>query len=58
MSYVLKTPAVDLLWLRDLVRHLKRNIMKIHSERNVADLLAEAVVRKVILNLPPIVGRA
>ena len=58
MGYVLKTHTVDLLWLRDAVRHLNMSIIKIGSERNAADLLAKAVTRKILLALLPIIGRA
>ena len=58
MSYVRKTQTVDLLWLRDAVRHLRMSIIKISSERNVADLLTKAVTRKVLMTLLPIIGRA
>ena len=58
MSYILKNQAVDLLWLRDALRHLKMSTIKIGSARNVADLLTKAVTRKVLAALLPIIGRA
>ena len=56
-GYFKKTQAVDLLWLRDTIRHLGIVIVKFDSARNVADLLTKAVSRSVLLTLLPILGR-
>ena len=56
-QYVQKSQAVDLLWLRDVIRHLGLTVLKIDSERNLADLLTKAVTRKTLETLAPILGR-
>jgi hypothetical protein len=57
LAHIAKSQAVDLLWLRDVSRHLGLLILKVDSERNVADLLTKAVSRKVLEQLLPILGR-
>ena len=57
LAHIAKSQAVDLLWLRDVSRHLGLLILKVDSERNLADLLTKAVSRKVLEHLLPIVGR-
>ena len=57
LAHISKSQAVDLLWLRDVSRHLGLLILKVESERNVADILTKAVSRKVLEHLLPILGR-
>ena len=57
LAYVAKSQAVDLLWLRDAARHLGLVILKVGSERNIADLLTKAISRKTLEQLLPILGR-
>ena len=57
LAHIAKSQAVDLLWLRDISRHLGLLILKVESERNVADILTKAVSRKVLEHLLPILGR-
>ena len=57
MQYIKKTQAVDMLWLRDALKHLDMSIVKIESARNVADLLTKAVTKKVLATLLPVIGR-
>ena len=57
LAHIAKSQAVDLLWLRDVSRHLGLLILKVDSERNLADLLTKAVSRKVLEHLLPILGR-
>ena len=52
-----KTQAVDILWMRDALRHLRMNIIRIPSERNAADILTKAVTKKVLATILPIIGR-
>ena len=58
MSYVKKPQEVDLLWLRDTIRHLHIEILKIDSARNCGDLFTMAVSKAVLAALLPIIGRA
>ena len=58
IAYVKKTQAVDLLWLRDTIKQLQIEILKIDSARNCADLFTKAVSKGVLAALLPIIGRA
>ena len=57
MQHILKSQAVDLLRLRDVTKHLGLIIIKVDSERNLADILTKAVSRKTLESLMPILGR-
>ena len=57
MTYLSKSQGVDLLWLRDILRHLNIVVIRIPSERNLADILTKAIARKILEALLPILGR-
>ena len=57
LSYIKKTQAVDLLWLKDALRHLGLSPEKIASALNIADLWTKAVSRDVLETLLPKIGR-
>ena len=57
MTYLTKSRAVDVLWLRDVLRHLHLVVVRIPSARNLADILTKAISRKVLEELVPILGR-
>ena len=44
MAHITKSQAVDLLWLRDVTKHLGLIIIKVVSERNLADMCQTASV--------------
>ena len=57
LGYIKKTQAVDLLWLRDILRHLGLTPTKIGTERNVADMWTKAISRATLEKLLPLIGR-
>ena len=57
MTYLSKSQGVDLLWLRDILRHLNMVVVRIPSARNLADILTKAIARKILEELIPILGR-
>ena len=57
MAYIRKTQAVDLLWLRDILRHMRLRPEKIASEKNVADAWTKAISEATLERLLPLLGR-
>ena len=57
MSYIRKTPAVDLGWLRDVLRHLRLRCEKGSTQRNVADAWTTAIGESTLAKLLPLLDR-
>ena len=57
MTYLSKSQGVDLLWLRDVLRHMNMHVIHTPSERNLADILTKSAVKQVLEALLPVLGR-
>ena len=43
MKYLSKTQCVDLFWLRDAVRNVSLELIKVKSDDNIADVLTKSL---------------